>query len=108
MNKEGLFKGKLIEPMMLVPFVENSIKHGINSLAKGAWIKINVSLSGDEFTFSVENNKAPTENLPLKDQPGGIGIENTRKRLSILYPNSHELSVKETESTYFVSLKLTL
>lgn len=108
MVKHGLFRGKLIEPMMLVPFVENSIKHGINSIAQGAWVKIQVKLEGDHFEFSVENNKAPSENLPLKDQPGGIGIANTRRRLSILYPNSHELSVRETESTYFVGLKLVL
>lgn len=106
MEKNGSFKGKFIEPMMLVPFVENAIKHGINSLANGAWVKIKIDLKGDEFSFSVENNKAPTENLPLKNQVGGIGIENTRRRLSILYPNSHELSVNETETTYFVYLKL--
>jgi len=108
MEKRGMFRGKLIEPMMLVPFVENSIKHGINSIAQGAWVNIEVKLDGDQFEFTVENNKALTENLPLKDQPGGIGIVNTRRRLSILYPNSHELSVRESESTYFVGLKLTL
>lgn len=108
MEKEGLFKNKIIESMLLVPFVENSIKHGINSLANGAWVKIRAKQEGNYFLFEVENNKAPTENLPLKDQPGGIGIVNTKRRLSILYPNSHELSVKESESTYFVSLKLKL
>lgn len=106
--KKGFFSGKMIEPMLMVPFIENAIKHGINSIADKAWVKINISLSDGELHFTIENNKPKAENLPLKDQPGGIGIENTKRRLSILYPNSHELSLKENESTYFVSLKVKL
>ncbi len=108
LTKSGNCIGKQIEPMMLVPFVENSIKHGVNSLAKDAWIKIGIQCIDNDLTFTVENNKPRVTNLPLKDQPGGIGIENTRKRLSILYPNLHELSVVDKETIYFVTLKITL
>lgn len=108
LEKKGFFGGKLIEPMLMIPFVENAIKHGINSIADGAWVKINISLEDGMFHFTIENNKPKSENLPLKDQPGGIGVANTQRRLSILYPNSHELSVRESDSTYFVSLKLKL
>jgi len=108
LTTKGDFSQKQIEPMMLIPFLENSIKHGVNSLAKDAWIKINVQLNENDFDFQVENNKPAVKNLSLTNQPGGIGIENTKKRLSILYPNSHELSVVEKETTYFVQLKLVL
>jgi sensor histidine kinase YesM len=108
LHKKGFFTGKLIEPMLMIPFVENAIKHGINSIANGAWVKINLTLEDGVLHFTIENNKPKAENLPLKNQPGGIGIENTKRRLSILYPNSHELSIRENESTYFVSLKVKL
>ena len=107
-NEFSIHEALYIPSQLIQPFIENAIKHGINSIADKAWVKIHVSLEEGELYFTIENNKPKTENLPLKDQPGGIGIENTKRRLSILYPNSHELSIKENESTYFVSLKVKL
>ncbi len=112
LEKKGSFLGLQIEPMMLIPFVENSIKHGVNSLAKEAWIKIKIGVEGVDnnklFIFEVENNKPLSMNLPLKNIGAGIGIENTKRRLSILYPNNHTLTIVDKEYIYFVSLKINL
>jgi len=99
--------GHSLPPMLLVPFVENAFKHGI-SLNEPSWIRI--SLNGDEehLYFDVYNSihqRSEPEQDPER-YSSGIGLENVKQRLSILYPNSHELSIRKTNTEYFVHLTL--
>ncbi|MCW3169288.1 histidine kinase [Chryseobacterium sp. 09-1422] len=90
-----------ISPMILVPFVENAFKHG-DFRNKGFEMKIsdkNKILHLYLFNFKSEK---------LKDEISGIGIENVKKRLEILYPKKYELKITETDIDFTIDLKIDL
>lgn len=95
-----------IEPMLLIPFVENAFKHGIGMIS-GPTITINLSLDDHQLNFSVRNkfNKVLTE---TKDLNSGIGIQNVRRRLDLLYKDLHSLSIEEKDFWFVVDLRLIL
>lgn len=90
-----------ISPMLLVPFVENAFKHG-DFRNKGFDMKI--SDNNKILHFYLSNFKKEK----MKDSVSGIGIENVRKRLEILYPKKYELNMIETETNFTVDLKIDL
>jgi LytS/YehU family sensor histidine kinase len=98
-EKEINYPDLNISPMLLVPFVENAFKHGDFS-GKGFVLK--VSDDNRILHFNLQNFKKNK----MKDTNSGIGIENVRKRLEILYPKNHELNIKESESEFIVDLKI--
>lgn len=90
-----------ISPMLLVPFVENAFKHG-DFDGKGFTLKIN---DNDKTVhFHLHNFK----NEKVKDAVSGIGIDNVKKRLEILYPQKHQLNITESETEFTVDLKINL
>jgi LytS/YehU family sensor histidine kinase len=94
-----------IAPMLLIPFVENAFKHGI-SLRERSWIKINISCDTEHVYFDVYNSVHPRrEDDPEKDRPG-IGLDNVKQRLSLLYPQQHELQIRSTATEYFIHLTI--
>lgn len=96
-----------IAPMILIPFVENAFKHGI-SLQSPSHIKVTLETSANKLYFDVQNSIQPKiSNDPEKLQ-SGIGLENVKKRLSLLYPQHHELIIRETASTFFIHLTIDL
>lgn len=88
-----------ISPMLLVPFVENAFKHG-DFRDKGFVLK--VSDDNKVLHFYLHNYK----NQKVKDTASGIGIDNVKKRLEILYPKKHELYIKDLESEFIVDLRI--
>lgn len=96
-----------IAPLLFVPFVENAFKHSrIEDVARG-WIRIQLEVSEDKKVhFRVENSLP--EAAGAKDPASGIGLRNVQRRLELLYPESHELSIEEHAETFCVSLKLEL
>lgn len=96
-----------IAPMLLVPFVENAFKHGI-SLREPSHIKITLDMKGHMLYFDVSNSKhTRQENDPEKNN-NGIGLENVKQRLKLLYPAKHELIIRETGKEFFVHLTIQL
>lgn len=96
----------LIPPLLLITFVENAFKHGINNTIQASWIKIDLSINESILNFNVSNSKP--KKIKHEKVQGGIGIWNVRKRLEILYPNRHNLEIKNTEETYSINLKIQL
>ncbi|MDN3582517.1 sensor histidine kinase [Mucilaginibacter flavus] len=96
---------KTVEPMLLIPFVENAFKHGTGNIA---YPDIAVTLFADEqnLRFSVQNVYNPTGGE--KDNDSGIGLANVKRRLELLYPGKHNLYINKTEQTYIVMLQLEL
>lgn len=92
-----------IPPLLLFPLIENAFKHGIRGVAEKP-INIELKISDHHLEFFIQNYK----NDYMKDKVGGIGIQNVRKRLDLLYPNKYTLDVKETDDQFFVKLQLPL
>jgi hypothetical protein len=90
-----------ISPMILVPFVENAFKHGD---FRGKGFQMKISDENQILSFYLLNNKRQR----MKDSVSGIGIENVKKRLEILYPKKHELIIKDSETEFIVDLKIDL
>lgn len=96
-----------IAPMLLIPFVENAFKHGI-SFREPSHIKVTLEVRDNTLYFDMYNSKhTRPEHDPEKDS-NGIGLTNVRQRLQLLYPQKHELMVRETAKDYFVHLTLQL
>jgi len=93
-----------IAPMLLIPFVENAFKHSNIDKRTGSFINITIVSNTDEISFKIENSKP--EHPMNKDDVGGIGILNVKKRLSILYPETHTLLITDTAEIYKVELQL--
>lgn len=101
-------KGFTIEPLLLIPFVENSFKH-LSHFSNGKLNEVNIDVSraNGHFYFSVANtvdrsSKGSTEPV------GGIGLQNVKRRLELLYPNRHELQVQENDGWFKVNLQLSI
>ncbi|MEO6729673.1 MAG: histidine kinase [Ferruginibacter sp.] len=90
-------------PLLLITFVENAFKHGKLNDAD-APLSIRLHVSGQKMDFEIKNKKARGK----KEKAHGIGLENVRNRLGLAYPGQHELTIRDTEEDYFVSLKIKL
>ncbi len=89
-----------IAPMLLIPFVENSFKHG-KILENTLKININLKTTQNKLFFKVENSSIYKE-----ESKKGIGLENIRKRLEMLYPNKHQLTINNSRNLFSVHLKV--
>ncbi|MFN8393933.1 MAG: sensor histidine kinase [Bacteroidia bacterium] len=98
----GDLLGRRIAPLLFVSFVENAFKHGI-SMEQDSPIHIVLDVDNEQTRFSVKNRKLGQS---TNGYGGGIGLENTRKRLEILYPDRHRLQVNETAAEYEITLTL--
>lgn len=94
-----------IAPMLLIPFIENAFKHGVNSEQKSL-IKIEIIMNKTEFQLKVVNNKVNVQR-DISER-SGLGIENTKHRLDLIYPSKHLLVINDTEKEFFVSLYINL
>jgi two-component system LytT family sensor kinase len=103
---EPVTDGFVIEPMLLIPFVENAFKHG-TGLVPQAQIDILLKLDNGQLNFCVRNRYNETMDWE-KDKTSGIGLTNVKRRLNLLYPNSHSLEISKEEGWYSVLLKLNL
>ncbi len=103
---EGELTGLQIAPMLLIPFVENAFKHGVNS-EQDSSIRVNIKINESEIHFLVANNKVDIQS-GIKENSNGLGIENTKHRLALIYPSRHLLTIKETENDFIVSLHINL
>lgn len=95
-----------IEPMLLIPFVENAFKHGVGMIGHPA-IDIGLRVEGGVLHFSVRNryNSAAEE---VKDKSSGIGLGNVSRRLKLLYGDQHVLHISRDEGWFIVTLEINL
>lgn len=104
LTKEGNFKEAKILPLLLLPFVENAFKYG-TGIEPGV-IDFNFSLNNKkEFRFYAKNKITQKKG---KVHSGGIGLENVKKRLEIMYYNKYDLDIKNEEGYFIVDLKMQL
>ncbi len=105
---EGSVTGQKIAPLMFIPFLENSFKHGLDAQIKRGFVNIKMKLNDASVQLDIENSKPPS--LPthiLKPQKsGGIGLENVKRRLKLLYPDRHHLDIVDNPNSYKVLLNI--
>jgi sensor histidine kinase YesM len=105
-DTQGIDGNASIEPLLLLPFIENTFKHGVEEEMREGFIDIVVCLIDNELTLSAKNSKAVKSGVVVT--PSGIGLANTEKRLALLYPDKHTLEVSETPTTYTLLLTICL
>ncbi|HVG40281.1 MAG TPA: histidine kinase [Chitinophagaceae bacterium] len=96
-----------IEPLLLIPFVENSFKHLSNYKENINQVKIDISRNNGTMHFTVENT-TDDKQLIKADKQGGIGLNNVKKRLDLLYPGKYNLQVNKQEGWYGIDLTLSI
>ncbi|MGZ8549696.1 MAG: sensor histidine kinase [Chitinophagaceae bacterium] len=96
-----------IEPMLLIPFVENAFKHGIGMI-QNPEINVALTIKDSVLFFSVSNKYSESTAQEIKDKTSGIGLTNVKRRLNLLYQKNHQLLVSKKEGWFLVSLQLNL
>lgn len=99
----GDFSSVKITPMLFIPFFENVFKHGNLEDTKNGWLKSELKMENDHLFFSIKNT-SPKEKQ--QKEKGGVGLENIRERLELIYPNRHNLKIEKKEDFFAVELEI--
>lgn len=102
-DMQGIRADHRMEPLLLLPFIENAFKHGLEEETQNGFVHIVICQTDQDLTLQVSNSVPRAGKKPLP----GIGIENVRKRLDILFPGRHQLETTGTPGRYEVTLILT-
>jgi hypothetical protein len=100
----GKVNGTMIEPLLLIPLVENGFKHGLANSLGNAWLHIDLNVNKEQLCLQVRNSKSGQHS----PHEGGMGLQNIRQRLQLLYPGRHLLQIKEDDATFSAILQLNL
>ena len=92
-----------IMPLLFIILLENAFKHGVENLREHAYVHINLVANNNQVTFEIENNFDETQDDPNT----GIGIKNLKRRLELVYPKNHRLTLSKTDSIYNATLTIT-
>ena len=98
------FNDQRIPPMVLLPFIENSFKHGVGKQSKKVWIKIQLIIDDQSIHFSILNSKSIQKKADGDATSGGIGLENVKKRLELLYQKNYSLEIEDQSDIFSVKL----
>ncbi|MFC0181065.1 sensor histidine kinase [Pseudarcicella hirudinis] len=96
-----------ITPMLLNPFVENAFKHGI-SFRKPSWIYITLTYDPDKLYFKVHNSFFQKNEHDPEKEHSGVGLDNVKKRLDLIYPDRYSLDIQSSDHDFFISLVLAI
>ena len=93
--------GILIPPMLFMPLLENSFKHGVSQSIEKSWIDVRCSFDNNTLIFSVSNSKC---NRNSENAKGGIGLKNLMNRLELIYKNDYDLKITDERKSFTVDL----
>ncbi len=96
-------KDRVIAPLLFLPLVENSFKHGIKGDVGETFVDIKLSSTSQNVVFQISNNKCTNSN---HKKSGGIGLENIKQRLELLYPDKHSFEIEDNEHSFSVKLQI--
>src|ERR1017187_6348883 len=101
----GDYTNKMIAPLLMIPFIENSFKHGTSKMLRDPWIKLFIQAEEEMLHFKLANNNPAGK---IIDKKHGIGLSNVKKRLAILHPEKHYLTIEPTENTFTINMQIPL
>lgn len=99
-------RGLCIAPLILLPFLENSFKHGASNFLTEPWINLTIELKGNHLFLKLMNGK--DDNYRHLIPRSGTGIPNVKERLRLLYPGKHELQISDEKDVFVINLRLEL
>lgn len=95
---------KQIAPLLFIILLENAFKHGVEKLTDDAFVHLSLTEDNDSITFEIKNNF----DTDIENTDSGIGLENLKNRLELIYPNKHKLTISQDKSIYYASLEIIL
>jgi LytS/YehU family sensor histidine kinase len=104
---EGEIKDQKIAPLLLITFMENAFKHGTRTSIGNASMSLWVRVNGPDFNFMLKNRKLGTNEIIESDHKG-LGLENVKRRLELIYPGKHQLTISEDPQHFIVNLHLNI
>lgn len=104
---EGDIQNQTIAPMILINFIENSFKHGMDKQADQAWVRIHLQIEEEELLFTCANSNLNKDSRSLTTA-SGIGLSNVKRRLNLIYANSYKLDILDEADEYQIQLRLPL
>ena len=106
---EGSVGTQQIAPLLFIPFLENSFKHGVNNhLTKKGFVYTKLKIEQEKVDLFITNSKPEIPVQHKHRRSGGIGLVNVHRRLNLLYPNQYNLDIEEQPDTYTVNLSINL
>ena len=105
----GDIEHKLIRPLLLLPLIENSFKHGASQQLEQKWITLDIKVDKNTMYFKLANSRNSDQThdvIPGKSK--GIGLENVKRRLELLYPGKHHFLARKEETRFTVSCELNI
>ena len=103
---KGDYSYKMIPPLLLIPLVENSFKHGASKMLEQPRVNLNITIKEQSLYFLLSNSR-PDE-ITLSQHNSHIGLKNVKKRLQLLYPDAYELKIAESTKSFEVFMKIRL
>ena len=103
---KGEYTNKMIIPLLLIPLVENSFKHGASKMLEHPWVNLDITVDGLSLLFFLSNSKPDVKMMDYHNRH--IGLKNVKKRLQLLYPDMHELRIEESTKSFQVFMKIRL
>ena len=107
-DSQGSIEDQKIAPLMFIPFLENSFKHGVNNRLDKGYVKTHIKVDRNKLIFDIINSKPPPSPNPSVRKVGGIGLMNVKRRLNLIYPDAHVLNIEDYPKEYIVHLELDL
>src|SRR6478735_672871 len=105
--KQGNLNGQKIAPLLLITFLENAFKHGAKGSSGNTFIRLDIKVEKNKLNFIIENNKGLVDEVNTSDH-NGLGLENVKRQLELLYPGKHLLNIKDQQDRFVVALQLSL
>lgn len=105
---EGLVTDQSIAPLIFIPFLENSFKHGLNHQLGDGYVHVVMKVLDNKLLLRILNSKPLLAPFPSDRANGGIGLANVQRRLNLLYPNQYKLDILDSDKEHIVELSLDL
>ncbi len=107
-NVEGQITDQTIAPLIFIPFLENSFKHGLNHQISDGYVHVTMKVLDNKLLLRILNSKPAQLPQPSEKTSGGIGLANVQRRLNLLYPNQYKLDIEYSDKEHIVELSLAL
>jgi len=105
--KEGEVADQKIAPLLLITFLENAFKHGAKGTSEKTFIRLLIQVQQNQLNFILENNPGVVDEVETISKKG-VGLENLKRQLELLYPDNHKLSIEKKDDCFVVQLQLNL